>query len=130
MLEFKDTEVVRRWLETALEAGAKRGLTKGGLAAHCGVTVQAVTGWGKTGRITKRNLTLASQYLGNSPSFVSNAISAAEPPARAWPFATLSAADYMRMPIGERGKVEDYARFVFEQWSQSGHARNKGKASA
>lgn len=93
MLSRRDTDVVKEWLAVAIERGRAEGKTPAGLAAHCGVTQQAVTGWLATGRITKLNLTKASQYFGHSPVFV---VAGDEPhflvrertPAygRAWPF--------------------------------------------
>ena len=72
-----DTEVVKRWLATALK-GADTG-RKAELASYCNVKPQAVSGWLKTGRITKKNLELAQQFLGSSPSFTSSGIKAREP---------------------------------------------------
>lgn len=130
MLDNKDTDVVRRWLETALAAGAKRGLTKSGLAEHCGVKPQAITGWLKTGRITKTNLTLAAQYLGTSPRFVDGAHQVEQVRGAIWPFESLASSDYFRLPMIEREKVETYARFIFEQWVQAGHRSTQGKTAA
>lgn len=83
-----DTDVVKRWLATALK-GADAG-RKAKLASYCNVKPQAVSGWLRTGRITKKNLELAQQFLGSSPSFTSSATRAREPqPGQQqvrWPF--------------------------------------------
>lgn len=69
MLDQADTDVIKRWLIAALESGKVRGLTKVGLAKHCSVSPQAVSGWLRTGRIAKSSLAYAAEYLGSSPSF-------------------------------------------------------------
>lgn len=69
MLTESDTDVVRTWLASALEIGRRHGQTAKALADHCGVRPQAVSGWLKTGRITKSNLTKAASYFGHSPTF-------------------------------------------------------------
>jgi len=77
-----DTEIVRAWLTAAL-GGKDSKNAKGrraALAHHCGVTPQAVSGWLKTGRITKKNLEKASSYFKHSPSFTSTAASGAAAP--------------------------------------------------
>jgi hypothetical protein len=63
------TEAVKRWLGAALgPPGANAGQRKA-LAAHCGVTTQAVSGWLRTGRIGKDKLELAAAFLGSKPNF-------------------------------------------------------------
>jgi transcriptional regulator with XRE-family HTH domain len=85
MLDSSDTAIVMRWLSQALEDGVARGLTKSGLAAHCGVKPQAVSGWLRTGRIKKASLALASEYLGSAPSFTGRpAVLQAEEPVPAY----------------------------------------------
>lgn len=83
-----DTDVVKRWLAAALK-GADAG-RKAQLAHHCGVRPQAVSGWLRTGRITKKNLELAQQFLGSAPSFTSTGPAMREPlhspPRVVWPF--------------------------------------------
>lgn len=70
MLDVSATDIVRTWLERALEAGATAGKTAAGLARHCQVKPQAVTGWRRTGRISKVNLARAEVYFGHGPSFL------------------------------------------------------------
>ena len=50
---------LRKAMEDAQKTGAD-------LAAHCGVTPQAVSSWRKTGRIGKRHLKRVAEYLGKS----------------------------------------------------------------
>lgn len=69
-----DTEVVRDWLTRALDAAAKGGASRADLARHCKVTPQAVTGWLRTGRISKRNLERATGFFGHGPSFTHSGI--------------------------------------------------------
>ena len=69
MLDSSDTDVIKRWLSAALEDGQKRRLSKSGLAEHCAVSPQAVSGWLRTGRISKSSLAHAADYLGSAPTF-------------------------------------------------------------
>lgn len=68
-----DAALVRRWLADAI--GTDRGVKKE-LAALCGVQPQAVSGWLRTGRITKTNLQRLAAHFGHAPAF-----DAARPPA-------------------------------------------------
>lgn len=70
-----DTEVVRAWLTTALSGNDAKG-RRAALAVHCRVSSQAVSGWLRTGRITKKNLELATAFFGHGPSFTSKAVAA------------------------------------------------------
>lgn len=102
MLYDSDTSVVRAWLVDALAAGAPQGKTRAGLAGHCGVRRQAVSAWLKTGRITKTNLTKASQYFGHSPRFgaTPTAPSAREPDPSAYaPAVTLPRWPFRRVTL-------------------------------
>jgi SOS-response transcriptional repressor LexA len=45
---------------------ASPGKNQEGLAAHCGVSPQAVTKWVRTGKLKRENLALAADYLGVS----------------------------------------------------------------
>ena len=90
-----DTDVVRAWLTQALEAGRRRGETAMALAEYCGVRPQAVSGWVKTGRITKTNLTKAAAYFGHSPTFAGVREPATDYAAPSWPFRRV-----------DRGKIE------------------------
>jgi hypothetical protein len=99
-----DAETVRQWLRAAL-ANADAG-RKAALAAHCGVTPQAVSGWLKTGRVRKLNLARAAQFFGHGPTFGG----AARPPmagepapvyaaqAVPWPFSRINHARIARLP--------------------------------
>lgn len=104
-----DTEIVKRWLVTALADGKARGITKSGLAKHCQVKPQAVTGWVKTGRIGKGTLQRASEYLGSAPRFSAAPVRhvASEPPAPyGWPFAGIDAARVMGLAPDDLLRLE------------------------
>lgn len=75
-----DTDVVKTWFARALAAGERAlpPLTRAGLASRCGVSRQAVDGWARTGRITKKNLTIAAQYFGHGPDFLNQGIKLAQ----------------------------------------------------
>lgn len=75
-----DTEVVRIWLTAALSGKDSAG-RRAALARHCGVSSQAVSGWLKTGRITKTNLEQATAFFGHGPSFTKLGSAARQPTA-------------------------------------------------
>lgn len=79
MLDKPDTDVVRDWLKLALAGDDAKG-RRAALAHHCGVRPQAVSGWLRTGRITKKNLELAAAFFGHGPSFTKAGHPAREPP--------------------------------------------------
>jgi hypothetical protein len=120
MLDRTDTDTVRAWLTTALDEAAKRGITPADLARHCSVTAQAVNGWKKTGRITKKNLEKASKFFGHAPSFESSAIAANEP-APNWSFSRVSRAQFESLPVTEKEKIESHILFVISEWSKRSH---------
>jgi hypothetical protein len=101
MLKQSDTETVRQWLVEALELGRKTGKDAASLAIKCGVTAQAVSGWKRTGRITKRNLEIAIAYFGHGPSFIGEIRQATqsvnEPPALYGTVPALSVATRQRV---------------------------------
>lgn len=76
-----DTEVVRTWLANALGAKDAKG-RRAALAKRCGVSSQAVSGWLKTGRITKKNLELATAFFGHGPTFTTTGTVARDAAAR------------------------------------------------
>lgn len=95
MLDRPDSEVVRLWLKQALDTKDSAG-KRAVLAQLCGVKPQAVSGWLRTGRITKKNLEIAADFFGHGPSFVRSGGRVRELPspayAAAWPFARLDLA--------------------------------------
>jgi hypothetical protein len=111
MLTQSDTEVVRQWLAQAIEAGRPIGQTPKALADHCGVTPQAITGWLKTGRITKTNLTKAAAFFGHSPLFgvpvreVRQPVAAGFAPA-SWPFPRIDLGKVQRLSAEHHAAVE------------------------
>jgi hypothetical protein len=109
------------------ELGAERGHTLVELARHCGVSPQAVSGWKRTGRISKSNLEKAVEYFGSAPSFTT-AMIAREPEAAAqWPFKRVSHARFARLPAGEKHRIERQVEFMVEEW-EAAKAEKAGKA--
>lgn len=109
MLTVSDTDVVRAWLSAALEVGRREGRTAKALADHCGVRPQAVSGWLKTGRITKSNLTKTAAYFGHSPSFGGGAHQVQEHRASygpGWPFRHIERAKIERLTAAQLATVE------------------------
>lgn len=107
MLESKSsTDTVRAWLHAAV--GDDKGV-KARLAARCGVTPQAVSGWLKSGRITKRNLEIAADFFGHGPRF-SNHVTLRQPAPRysasGWPFARLSLDAINQLPQDDLLRLE------------------------
>jgi hypothetical protein len=123
-----DADTVRAWLSHVFELGAERGHTLVELARHCGVSPQAVSGWKRTGRISKSNLEKAVEYFGSAPSFTT-AMIAREPEAAAqWPFKRVSHARFARLPAGEKHRIERQVEFMVEEW-EAAKAEKAGKAS-
>ena len=105
----KDAEIVRDWLRKAI--GSDIG-TKARLAARCNVTPQAVSGWLRTGRISKTNLAMAEDFFGNAPRFT-NHVTLRQPPARyanhgasSWPFSRLNLEAINRLQPDEKLQLE------------------------
>lgn len=117
MLKESDSAVVKQWLDTALQGGAVKPVD---LARHCNVRPQAVSGWRRTGRISKSNLAKAAELLGSLPDFsarsapsglspiaAASKATATEPPAAyaapRWPFATV---DLLKLSALDAGDLE------------------------
>lgn len=107
-----DSAVVSRWLRDAM---ARRKSTMAALAEACGVRPQAVYGWLKTGRITKRNLATAAAFLQVPPPFAEperpaaqfSVVSAEEPEAAyGWPFPMLDQAAVLRCTRADLNRLE------------------------
>lgn len=119
MLDDKDSATVRTWLEQALLAAGKRGLTKADLARHCGVTAQAVDGWLRTGRITKSNLARASMFFGHSPSFTGNAVLVREAAVgSAWPFRKVSQSEIEALSVQRLARLDTMVRQRLDEWAE------------
>ncbi len=99
-----------RWLANAIAAGKASGKTAAALAAHCGVTPQAVNGWLTTGRIRKRHLAHAALFFGHAPTFPAGREIVAEPDAlysvAHWPFDALDFAKIVALPRDDRLRLE------------------------
>lgn len=93
MLDVPDTEIVRTWLRRAF-ATDDIARTRAALAKLCGVEPQAVSGWLRTGRITKKNLEIATGFFGHGPSFTRPGTHAQQPVygASSWPFSRIDIA--------------------------------------
>lgn len=118
MLDIPDTEIVRAWLTTAMEHVAKSGKTPADLARHCKVTPQAVNGWLRTGRITKKNLELAAQFFGAGPSFTRQAHLAREPQAiYGWPFKGIAAEEIAALQPKLLARLEKMMRDRLDEWA-------------
>ena len=125
MLVKSDTDIVKAWLEEAFEAGAGRGLTPLKLAEKCGVTPQAVNGWRKTGRITKKNLSLAAAYFGHGPSFDGNrgaitALQSYHGPGAGWPFTKVSAEELAALKPRQIQRLDNMLRERLDDWAEQG----------
>lgn len=80
-----------------------RGIKTGAMAAHCGVTVGAVSNWFATGRISKTNLVKAAAML------------------------DVSVEDLIAGTVGERGQDVPEPSSETARWQQT--ARNLAQAS-
>ncbi len=108
MLSDREGAIVARWLRDAM---ARRRVTMTALAEACGVRPQAVYGWLKTGRITKRNLALATAFLGAPSPFAApdtaTALPAQEPAATyGWPFTLIDQGALQRAPRADLDRIE------------------------
>lgn len=131
MLQKSDTETVRAWLANAFAEGAKHGMTPAGLASLCGVTAQAVNGWKKTGRITKKNLEMATRYFGHGPSFLSSAVVARENAAgSAWPFRTVRLNEISSLKPQQLQRLEKLIRDRLDEWREDAGDRQVKKRAA
>jgi hypothetical protein len=126
----KDTEVVSAWLDKALADGAKRGLSKTGLATTCGVTPQAVDGWLRTGRIRKGNLEQAVAYFGHGPSFTGAPLNARQdrPEPVVWPFRLVSSAEIHALPKRRRDRLDKLVRARLDEWLEDDTAAKRKAA--
>jgi hypothetical protein len=115
MLPDKDTEVVKAWLTQALTDGKDRGQTRTALAKLCGVSPQAVSGWVKTGRISKGHLSSAVTFFGHAPTFAGlktlrleqdTSSHDAYAHAAAWPFRTIDRKKVARLPPDQLDRLE------------------------
>lgn len=64
-----DAEIIKSWMTEALDEGKQSGKSASDLAKLCGVSPQAVSGWKRTGRMTKANVEIAKRYFGYGPAF-------------------------------------------------------------
>lgn len=126
MLDETDADRVKRWLAAQFQRAAAKGELNGikaKLADHCGVKPQAVSGWLKTGRITKTNLAKAEQFFGVKADFIGRADThAREPngndyrvtPVR-WPFPSVSLDAVLNLPPQDLLRLEGALLLVAAQ---------------
>ncbi|MBQ0934631.1 hypothetical protein [Ideonella paludis] len=113
-----DTETVKNWLVRVLEEGKSRGKTAAGLAEHCATSPQAVSGWKKTGRITKTNLAKAAAYFGEGPSFSGAPPLTAKEEASDWPFPGISRTRFQALSTEQRLEIQGVVRDRIERFEE------------
>jgi hypothetical protein len=123
MLFDSDTETVKKWLIRALDLGSELGQTKTALASYCKVTPQAVDGWLRTGRITKRNLELAKHFFGSGPSFTTGhteqVAQQGGPQALVrWPFRLVDHREIEALPVKRRQRLDRLLRERINEWAE------------
>lgn len=123
--DASDTEVVKDWLTAALVAGAHLGKSAKELATHCHTTPQAVSGWKKTGRITKTNLEKATEYFGHGPSFTRTGVIAMEPLANGWPFPGIDRQRLLRLAHDQQIEIQGLVRERMERFEADSAGRQK-----
>jgi hypothetical protein len=125
MRHEKDADVVKAWIERAIHAITTRGTQLTDIAAHCGVSPQAITGWRKTGRITKKNMAVLADLAKIEPPFTVRYLSghedaagymAHEAPA-SWPFRDIDPPSYWGMDDAHRDRVEAYALATLQSFA-------------
>lgn len=141
-----DAAIVRDWLADALadpkNQAKKR--TAAALAAECGVTVQATTGWKKTGRMRKKHLAIAIAFFGSAPDFTSRRAglprelsasvvpiqTTAAEPLPAWPFYSVPKERFDRLPVDKKAQIESIIRLFVNDFEQQPHSDASGTAAA
>lgn len=133
MVSESDTDTVKAWLGQALGAEPQRAIRKKGLAQHCGVTIQAVDGWIRTGRITKRNLQLAGQFLGVFPAFVAATVVAMENTATyaasSWPFKLVPQPEITALSKKRLDRLDRLIRERLDEWAEDDAAAKRRTAA-
>lgn len=128
MLDISDTEIVRRWLAAAFVTTAKSNLYPADLARHCKVTPQAVNGWIKTGRITKKNLALATKFFGHGPSFTASATGVVEKPSPyGWPFKLVDLAEVETLSSTHLQRLDRLIRDRIDEWQEDAQLNRPAK---
>lgn len=129
MLDLKDTDVVRDWLVAAV---TKPGKKPADLARHCEVSPQAVNGWLRTGRITKKNLEKATAFFGHGPSFTGSVPLLREPiSSYGWPFKSIELSEVTALPAKRLLRLENLIRDRLDEWAEDlpvGHSAKKRSA--
>lgn len=121
-----DTDKVKAWLALALEAGRQRGLTASGLAAYCGVKAQAITGWKRTGRVTKSNLAKAAEYFGHDgPSFSAGPLIARERIGQGWPFPDIEPHRFAALTPAQKIEIQGVVRERLDRFDEARSVKQK-----
>jgi hypothetical protein len=117
MLDKSDTETVRDWLLVALTVAEAQGKTAADLAEWCGVSPQAVSGWKKTGRISKGNLERAALFFGSGPSFTrGTAYEVREPVLHGWPFPDIDIERFQQLSFNQKIEIQGLVRERIERF--------------
>jgi hypothetical protein len=94
-----------------------QGKTAAELAAWCGVSPQAVSGWKKTGRISKSNLERAALFFGSGPSFTRGTMyEAREPVLHGWPFPDIDIERFQRLSFNQKIEIQGLVRDRIERF--------------
>ena len=124
---------MKAWLEQALGTLEQRPARKKALAEHCGVKVQAVDGWLRTGRITKRNLELTAKFLGSVPAFASAAVLAKEEAQAysvpSWPFKLVTPAEITTLGAKRVDRLDRLMRDRLDEWAEDDTAAKRRAAA-
>jgi hypothetical protein len=117
MLDKSDTDIVREWLLVALTVAESQGKTASELAAWCGVSPQAVSGWKKTGRISKGHLERAALFFGSGPSFTRGTPYAArESVLTGWPFPDIDRDRFDGLSFNQKIEIQGLVRDRIERF--------------
>lgn len=127
-----DAAIVRSWLDSALGSGDQRSRLRKELAEHCGVTVQAVDGWLRTGRIRKSHLERASDLLSSRPLFASSrsptAREAAPAPSAPWPFKLVRMEEVFGLSPKRMARLDKALRDRLDEWYEDDAGKRRRAA--
>lgn len=117
MLDETDSDRVKRWLAAQMQRAADKGDAPGlkaKLAEACHVSPQAVSGWLRTGRITKTNLARVERFFNAKADFINRNDHQAEGDDLVrysvvqvrWPFPTVSLDRLQQLPPDDLLRLE------------------------
>jgi hypothetical protein len=106
-----DPATIKRWISKMLGDGGDG--RRAALARYCGFSQQAVSGWMRTGRMRKGNVTRATEFLGTGPEFDPGPAQAGESLARysvvdasRWPFERIDLGRLQALTEPQRARLE------------------------